>query len=553
MANDASSDPSETPGPDHPSGPQPTEAFSWTAELGASLVVFLVALPLCMGIAIASGVPIERGLITGAVGGLVIGALAGCPLQVSGPAAGLAVMCFDLVNRHGLEALGPVVLICGVVQTAAGLASVGQWFRAVSPAVIHAMLAGIGLLIFGSQFHVMVDGVPGKGGLTNLLSIPEALYKGVFPLDGSVHHHAALVGLATIVTLVVLNRFRTGPFRVVPPPLAGVLVGVAAAHHFDLGIQMVQFPEDLGGSLSLPGARFFELLFDDEIGLLGIAFAFVASAETLLCATAVDQLHDGPRTRYDRELLAQGIGNLTCGVLGCLPATGVIVRSTANIEAGGKTRASAIFHGVWILGALFLFPQVLEHIPRASLAAILVYTGYRLVKLEEIRRLSQYGRSEVLIYVATVVTIVAGDLLKGVVLGLMLSIGKLLYTFSHLEVESKLEGRNAELVLRGAATFVRLPALARALEEVPPGATLHLHVEELDYIDHACLDLLGSWAQQQERTGGSLEVEWHHLTRKYLVKNQAVDKPGARGNAKLPHPEDLVEAHARAMAHPGSH
>lgn len=530
-----------------------SSSISWGTEFGASIVVFLVALPLCMGIAIASGVPVERGLLTGAIGGLIIGAMAGSPLQVSGPAAGLAVMCYDLVRSHGIEALGPVVLVCGIVQAAAGMASIGQWFRAVSPAVIHAMLAGIGLLIFGSQFHVMVDDSPRGGGLENLLSIPEAIYKGIFPLDGSVHHLAASVGIATILTMVILNRWRPKALRALPPPLAGVLMGVGLAHYLGLDIQYVQLPPDLGTSFPLPDARFLELMFRDDILLLGIAFAFVASAETLLCATAVDQLHDGVRTKYDKELFAQGIGNAVCGMLGCLPATGVIVRSTANIDAGAKTRVSAILHGVWIVGALFMFPEMLQHIPRASLAAILVYTGYRLVKVEEIRKLSRYGRSEVFIYCATVFTIVAGDLLKGVVLGLLLSIGKLLYTLAQLEVETETKEGETFMKLRGSAAFVRLPQLAKALEEVPAGNTLHLLVDDLEYIDHACLDLVGSWGKQQEKLGGGLEVEWGNLARKYLNKNQALDKPGSRGNANLADPVGLEDSTAKEMAQPSAH
>ena len=530
-----------------------TESIAWGSEFGASIVVFLVALPLCMGIAIASGVPVERGLLSGAIGGLIIGALAGSPLQVSGPAAGLAVMCFDLVQSHGLVALGPVVMICGIVQAGAGMASIGQWFRAVSPAVIHAMLAGIGLLIFGSQFHVMVDDTPRSGGLANLISIPEAIYKGIFPLDGSVHHLAASVGLATILTLVLLNRWRPKALKALPPPLAGVLVGVGLSHYFGLDIQYVQLPPDLGTSFPLPDAKFFELMRQDEILLLGIAFAFVASAETLLCATAVDQLHDGVRTKYDKELFAQGIGNFVAGMLGCLPTTGVIVRSTANIDAGSKTRVSAVLHGVWILGALFLFPEMLQHIPRASLAAILVYTGYRLVKVEEIKKLSRYGRSEVFIYGATVFTIVAGDLLKGVVLGLLLSIGKLLYTLAQLEIETIYEEGRTIMRLKGSAAFVRLPQLAGALERVPSGDVLHLDVEELEYIDHACLDLVGSWGKQQEKMGGGLEVEWGNLARKYLHKNQALDKPGSRGNANLVNPVGLEDSAAKEMAQPSQH
>src|SRR5262245_33379922 len=164
----------------------------------ASVVVFLVALPLCMGIAIASGAPPSAGLITGIIGGLVAGALAGAPLQVSGPAAGLAVIVYEIIQRHGFSALGPILILAGALQLLAGALRVGQFFRAMAPAVVYGMLAGIGILIFGAQFHVMVDDKPRENGLANLLSIPESIQKGIFPVDGSSHHIAAILGLVTI-------------------------------------------------------------------------------------------------------------------------------------------------------------------------------------------------------------------------------------------------------------------------------------------------------------------------------------------------------------------
>ncbi len=229
---------------------------SWRSCLGAdalaSVVVFLVALPLCMGVAIASGLPPAAGLVTGIVGGIVVGALAGSPLQVSGPAAGLAVMVWQLVQEFGVATLGIIVLLAGVVQIAAGLFRVGQVFRAVSPAVIHGMLAGIGVLIFASQFHVMLDDSPKGSGLQNLISIPAAIKAGLVPVDGSFQHQAAIVGVITIVTVLLWVRFAPKRLRLVPAPLVGVIAGVAAAHSMSFGVKFVNVPDDLLATLQFP-------------------------------------------------------------------------------------------------------------------------------------------------------------------------------------------------------------------------------------------------------------------------------------------------------------
>ncbi|TNF38594.1 MAG: SulP family inorganic anion transporter [Deltaproteobacteria bacterium] len=474
----------------------------------ASIVVFLVALPLCMGIAIASGVPPALGLVTGIVGGIVVGAMAGQPLQVSGPAAGLAVMVWQLVEQFGLAALGLAVLIAGVVQLVAGIAGLGRWFRAVAPAVILGMLAGIGVLIFASQFHVMVDDVPRSSGLANLFSIPSAIYKGIFPIDGSVHHIATVVGIITIGSIVLWNKFRPTKLRMLPGALVGVTVATVIATVMDLPIARVSPPSDLLAAMNWITPESFDLLGNTAFWGVALGMAVIASAETLLCAAAVDRIHDGERTNYDKELRAQGVGNILCGVAGALPMTGVIVRSSANVEAGGKTRVSAILHGVWILVLVVLLPQVLALIPTASLAAVLVFTGWKLIGIQALKNLAKNGRSEVVIWTATVVTIVATDLLIGVATGFALALGRLLLTFARLEVKVTHDGTRWDVTLIGAATFISLPKLGEALEKIPDHAEVHFHLDRVDYMDHACIELIESW---HERHPGTIHLETDRL------------------------------------------
>jgi MFS superfamily sulfate permease-like transporter len=609
-----------------------------------SVAVFLVALPLCMGIAIASGVPVAAGLITGIVGGLIVGVLAGAPLQVSGPAAGLTVIVYGIVQQFGLESLGLIVLAAGLLQVVAGLLRLGQWFRAVSPAVIKGMLAGIGLLILASQFHVMIDDKPKESGIENLITIPQAIAKGIgwpeastaqerehrtqllkevgtlhagqsevktsvlaavprradAPVagrsneptldlsslaerqqhvntelatvrarinelhvspsrlskaqhaadealvasknaleslqagDGSAaakaqhvaaaklqslldtlkdHQWAAKVGIATIAVLLLWNGLARGRLKLVPAPLIAVTAITAAAFYWGLPVLYVEVPDNLANSIRLPSLNLLENGNVWGMVQAALVVALIASAETLLCATAVDQMHGAKRTNYDRELWAQGVGNSVCGLLGALPMTGVIVRSAANVQAGATSRASAIMHGLWLLVFVSLLGFVLRAIPIASLAAVLVYTGYKLIDLKQLKELYKYGWGEVAVFMATFLGIVVTDLLTGVILGFVLSAAKLLYTFSHLKTNLQIDSksRTCNLSLNGTATFLRLPILAKALEQVPPSSELHVDLERLEYIDHACLNLLMCWAKQHEAVGGRLCIDWDSL------------------------------------------
>jgi len=453
--------------------------------------------------------------MTGIVGGLVVGWLAGCSLQVSGPAAGLTVIIWELIRTHGFEFLGMIVLAAGMIQIISAWLQIGQWFRAVSPAVIHGMLGGIGVLIFASQFHIMIDDSPKGGGLANIVTLPSAVVKGIFD-DGithTAHQEAAWIGILTILTIVVWTTAAPKRFQVLPGVLVGVAMATAVATFFHLPISHVTVRDNLLWVLHLPSRENLAHLLDTTILAEALGLAFIASVETLLSATAVDQLHTGTRTRYNRELFAQGVGNSLCGFLGLLPMTGVIVRSAANVQAGAITRASAIMHGGWLLIFVSLLPSVLRLIPTASLGAVLVYTGYKLMDFQIVRELRVHGRSEVVIFFATLGTIVCTNLLTGVLLGVTLAIAKLLYTTQNLESYFVQDPDTDQVTvhLQGIATFVSLPRLAATLEQVPPLAAAQVQFESLRHIDHACLNFIESWQRQYESTGGKVDLNWGKL------------------------------------------
>jgi MFS superfamily sulfate permease-like transporter len=518
---------------------------SLKADLPASVVVFLVALPLCMGVAVASGVPPALGLVTGIVGGLVVGALAGSPLQVSGPAAGLTVLVWDLIQTHGLKMLGPIVLGAGLLQLVAGAAKLGPWFRAVSPAVVNGMLAGIGVLIVAGQVHVMLDDKPRGGGLANLMAWPEAFWKVVSPMEGATHHWAAALGLLTIAVMVAWN-YAPKALRVLPAPLVAAGLATLINELFDFPVKTIEVPEALWTALNVPGLGEWMRLSEGPVLVSVVTVAVIASAETLLSATAVDQLHSGERTKYNKELAAQGVGNAICGLLGALPMTGVIVRSSANVGAGAQTRASAMFHGLWLLLAVVALPFALRWIPTTALAAMLVYTGFKLVNVQGIRRLAEFGRTEVFIYFATVLGIVATNLLEGVLIGVGLTLAKLVFNASRLEVEllaeAKAPGQDHRLALHGAATFLRLPTLANALEAVPRGAALHVDVSGLSNIDHACLELLANFEKQHVAMGGTMMLDWNRVHGRYQAGRPSRTGRLAAGGASEAEPSELLSS-----------
>lgn len=490
-------------------------ASSLVRDVAASLVVFLVAIPLCLGIAIASGVPVAMGLVSGVVGGLVVGFLAGSPLQVTGPAAGLAVIVFGFVQQHGIAALGPVLVAAGLLQVLAGILRIGSWFRAISPAVVHGMLAGIGILIILGQAHVLMGGRPAAGAIENVAALDESLGRLLGP-SVTTEAVALLVGLISLLAMIGWEKVRPRSLSLLPGALVGVVAGTALTAALRLPIPRVELPESLFAGLALPTLDGFAVLAQPGVLVAVLVIAVIASAETLLSAAAVDRMHDGARTRFDKELVAQGVGNGICGLLGGLPITGVIVRSSANVQAGARSRVSTILHGVWILGLVALAPALLEQAPLTALAAVLLVTGFRLIGLGHVRALfARHGPAPVGIWGATVTMVIVEDLLVGVAVGLALSLLEILpHLRRRLAIERQDQGDAIQLGLRGAATCKDVPALLAALEDLPEGRKVRLVGEGLRYMDHTSAETMSDWVRREARAGRPMEVRqpkaWRH-------------------------------------------
>jgi len=473
-------------------------------DLTASIVVFLVAMPLCMGIAIASGVPPEKGLVTGIIGGIIVGLFAGSPLQVSGPAAGLAVIVFEFVRENGLEALGPVLLLAGVLQLVAGWLKLGGLFRAISPAVVHGMLAGIGALIVIGQFHILFDEKPMSSGLENIAMMPVRVL-GLDFADARATEIALGLGILTIVVMLGWEKLKPKSVALLPGALLGVVAATAVAWGLGLDVARIAVPESIGAAFALPTSLdWFAPLASPALLVAAVAIAFIASAETLLSAAAVDRMHDGVRTKYDKELSAQGIGNALCGMVGALPMTGVIVRSSANVQAGAKTRLSTILHGIWILGFVALLPWLLAEVPMAALGGVLVVTGWKLVSLKHVTHLFRnHGYLPATIWAVTFILVVTTDLLTGVLVGLALSVVELLPHLKdlRLKVHHHEDEERPRVALDGAATFVGLTRLNRVLENVPHDRPVHLDLGKVKAMDHTTAETLGEWIQRRRQRG----------------------------------------------------
>lgn len=471
---------------------------SLRADFTASLVVFLVALPLCVGVAVASGVPAELGLVTGIVGGLVTGLLPGSSLQVSGPAAGLTVLVYEAVQTYGLRALGALVLAAGLLQLAMGALRLGRWFRAISVAVVHGMLAGIGLVLMAGQVYALADAKAPSSGLAKLAGLPGLVGD---TISSGRALTALAVGAGTIVLLVLWPRLPAA-VRVVPGSLAAVALATAATAVFGLPVARVEVKGLLDAVQPPGGSEFAQLAHLGTIGTV-LAFTLIASAESLFSAAAVDRLHDGPRTDYDKELMAQGAGNAVCGALGALPMTAVIVRSAANLQAGARTKASRVLHGAWLLVFVVLLPGALGMIPVATLAGVLVLAGWKLIPVKDLVPLWREHRGEAVVLAVTAGAIVVTNMFEGVLLGLLMAIVKTAWETSHVHLEIDEPDGEGLLCVRvlGNATFLRLPKLLDQLEALPRDRVIRLDLRRLRHLDHACeLALLG-WAERHNGEG----------------------------------------------------
>jgi carbonic anhydrase len=522
------------------------------ADVGASLVVFLVAVPLSLGIALASGAPITAGLVAAVVGAVVAGLLGGAPLQVTGPAAGLTVVVAELVTRYGWQVTCIVTLGAGLLQVALGLFRVARFAHAIPPAVVHGMLAGIGLTIALAQVHVMLGGPPPAGPVESLLALPGRI--------ADLHPQALAVGLLTVVLLVLWPRIPG--VRGVPAALVAVVAATALALVW-ADVPRVDLPAELLDAIMLPSLLPDEWAALPWLSLAGamLTVALIASVESPLSAVAVDRIHDGPRADPDLELIGQGAANAVSGFLGGLPVTGVIVRSAANVRAGARTRASAVLHGVWILLFTAVLVGVVELVPLAALAALLVVIGLQLVKPADLRASRTHG--ELVVYLGTVAGVLVLTLLEGVLIGLALAGLRTLHRAvrARVRIEEPVGNLPRRVVVEGALSFLSLPALSRTLASVPAGEPVRVDLV-VDYLDHAAFDHLHAWTRRQCATGALVEVRepaadagrrrsWSHWQETHHHHDHgAPSADGPSGDAR-PHPHGLLLTCSDSHVPPG--
>ncbi|MEI8377071.1 MAG: SulP family inorganic anion transporter [bacterium] len=485
-------------------------------DLWASLVVFLVALPLCIGVAIASGLPPETGILSGIIGGIVVGIFSGSPLQVSGPAAGLIIIVYEIVQKYGIESLGIIILTAGIIQIVFGLLSWGKWFRAISPAIVQGMLSGIGISILLSQFYIMLDTSPQKTVLDNILHLPKTIIHAIFPFDASTHHLAASIGLLTI-SIIFFWKYIPKKYKLIPATLIAVSIASAASFIFDLPIKYITISENIFSNIHYISIEQFKYLFNIDYLIEAIGVAFIASAETLLTSTAIDKMADSHKTDYNKEIFAQGVGNTLAGLIGAIPITGVIVRSAANIQAGAKSRVSAIMHGVWILLFVTTLPFIFKFIPAASLAAILVYTGFKLVNIQMGKTIYNLSKGEFAIYLVTILAILSTNLLEGILIGLAAGVLKNLYKTMKFKIKVVNQDSDNKVIVKitGNLTFLRLPQIAEVIENIKPGKCVQFVFERISIADHAIIDLILGWSSRYIQNKGSVLIDWDVLKRIY--------------------------------------
>lgn len=483
-------------------------AASWRSDLTAGLVVFLVALPLCLGVALASGAPLFSGLVTGIVGGLVVSRLSGSQLMVSGPAAGLtAIVSAAIIQLGSFQAFLVAVVLGGVLQLLLGVARSGIIAYFFPSSVIRGMLAAIGLILILKQLPYALgagivvfesDSFAEPQGGNTITSIVSAV-RAASPL-------AVMISVGSLALLALWPRLAPARIRkALPAPLVVVLVGVAvtlAAGAFAPGwalpasafvqVPVVSSAGELLAQLSTPD---WGVVGSPEVWRVALTIGLVASLETLLSLEATDKLDPYRRTSpANRELLAQGAGNIVAGLAGGLPMTGVIVRSSANIEAGAKTWRSSFAHGALLLVAVAAIPAVLNRIPLATLAAVLLFTGYKLAHPKLFAEAWRVGPAYALPFVVTVAAILLTDLLVGIAIGLavgaffiLLESARSAYSY---DVEESSDHHRVRIVLAEQVTFLNKARIVAALRKLPQGCVVTVDGSRARHIDHDVLEIL---------------------------------------------------------------
>jgi MFS superfamily sulfate permease-like transporter len=483
------------------------------SDLPAGLVVFLVALPLCLGIAQASGAPLVAGLVAGVVGGVVVASLSGSSLSVSGPAAGLAVLVAAGIQELGFAAFLLAVVLAGVLQIVLGALRLGVVAHFFPSAVIKGMLSAIGVLIILKQAPHAVGYDREFVGNTAFATTDGNTFSTVLHALNAFTPAAVLTSLLCVVVMLVWPKLQRAPLlKLVPPALVAVVTGgVAAAALGRAGLaleaeHMVALPSNVANALVSPA---FARISDPAVWKVAVTLALVASLETLLSLEAVDRLD--PQRRIsppNRELLAQGVGNVCSGLLGGLPVTSVIVRSSANVLAGARTRLSSIFHGLLLLvGVVFLAP-VLNRVPLAALAVVLLFVGYKLTTPALWRSMWKAGPTQFVPFVVTIVAIVGTDLLKGTLFGVVVGLVFTIRAQQKNAVEVRAADGRVDVVFHKDMTFLQKARVKDVLREIPAASAVVIDRRKVDHVDTDIEEVLAEYAREAAHRDIRLEVLW---------------------------------------------
>lgn len=508
------------------------------ADGTSGLVVFLVALPLCLGIALASGAPLFSGVLAGIIGGLVVGSISGSHTSVSGPAAGLTAVVFAQIEILGtFEAFLCAVFVAGLMQIAMGIARAGSIAEFFPSSVIKGLLAAIGVILILKQIpHLFGHDTDPEGEMSFQQPDNETTFSELWAIVGDLHWGAAVIGITSLILLILYGQLGLEKKLKVPAPLIVVVIGTLIKVGYDqmsLGSvwqvgdsHLVQLPvaESVEAFLGFLQIADFTQLSNPALYTAAITIALVASLETLLNLEAVDNID--PRQRVsppNLELIAQGVGNVTGGLVGALPVTSVIIRSSVNINSGGRSKVATIFHGCLLLFCGMFLPELLNLIPLSTLAAILLMTGIKLASPKLVKQMWRGGKDEFVPFIVTVVAIVRTDLLIGILIGLGVSIAFILYSNFRRPVkrivENHVGGEVLRIELANQVSFLNRASLSRALQEVPDGGHVLIDASQSDYIHPDVLQLLSDF-EEKTAPAHDIKVSMLGFRRKYQIQDK---------------------------------
>lgn len=512
---------------------------NWRADFLSGFLVFLIALPLCLGISMASGFPPSAGIITAIIGGVLVSRISGSFVTINGPAAGLIVVVYDAVQSLGEgDAMAgyrftlAAIVIASVVQILMGVFKAGRLSSFFPASVVHGMLAAIGIIIMAKQIHVVLGVTPDKGSLISTIAqIPHSFL--------NMNHEIAIIGFSGLAILIAWSLIKNHTLKMIPAPLVVVLVGIALARYFDLDHQhmylflpdahflphheetvgpvfLVAISDNFTSSFYFPDfSKFATVEFWEAV----VTISLVGSLESLLSAMAVDKLDPYKRhSNLNKDLTAVGVGNLVAGCVGGLPIIAEIVRSSANVNNGAKTSWANFFHGSLLLLFVVLFPRLIHSIPLAALASLLVFTGFRLASPKEFAKVMGIGKEQFFMFTVTVIGVIATDLLVGVAIGILVKLSIHLMrgvNFSNLfkinfSVEQK--ANTVFIEISGAAVFSNFMALKDALAKLENGKTIVFQLNDAYLIDHSVMEFFHDFQHAYEGQGGKCEflgMEYH--------------------------------------------